>query len=190
MAGAAFKALFRVFAFKDVGCRWVNFIMGRFAGFNQCSFYLDRVFTLGILTLRTIAVYGSRERLPAIRTQGPWMTTGRMAVSGRTSAVFGGLMSTLGEEIRQRLSAQFQRIADGYDVAPGPRFRLEGLMEAAVLIGDCEENALRELIAELHRDIVGESLDARLGEDWQRWHPFPQIPMYMERAPVSPSTSD
>ncbi|WP_439101572.1 hypothetical protein [Congregibacter sp.] len=99
-------------------------------------------------------------------------------------------MSTLAEEIRQRLSAQFQRVADGHDLPPGPRFRLEGLMEAAVLTGECEEDELRELIAELHGNIVGESLDARLGERWKRWHPFPQIPLYMERAPVSPSTSD
>ena len=99
-------------------------------------------------------------------------------------------MSRLYDEIRQRLIDQFQSIAAGGDVPPGSRLRLEGLMEAAVICQDVEKEALRELLAELHLEILGCTLEARLGGDWERWHPFPQIPVFSSRAPVSPSTSD
>ncbi|WP_439107361.1 hypothetical protein [Congregibacter sp.] len=88
------------------------------------------------------------------------------------------------------MTEQFQALAQGNDAPPGPRFRLEGLMEAAVITGDADEGTLRALVAELHESIMGDTIEALLGENWARWHPFPQIPAFSHRAPVSPSTSD
>lgn len=99
-------------------------------------------------------------------------------------------MSALLDEIRQRLVEQFQLIAKGRDVPPGSRWRLEGLREAAVITGDADEPVLKELFRSLHEEILGETVESRLGEHWEHWHPFPQIPVFMGRAPVSPSTSD
>lgn len=99
-------------------------------------------------------------------------------------------MGALESEIRQRLKAQFHLLAGGDDVPPGPRYRLEGLMEAAVISGEVEKDALRALVAQMYQDIFAEAIEARLGEDWEQWHPFPQIPAFTNRAPVSPSTSD
>lgn len=85
---------------------------------------------------------------------------------------------------------QFLAVAGGDDLPPGPRFRLEGLMEAAVMIGDTQKELLQAMVAEIHQDIFGQTLEERLGDDWERWHPFPQLPLFASRAPVSPSTSD
>ncbi|WOJ96850.1 hypothetical protein R0137_16630 [Congregibacter brevis] len=99
-------------------------------------------------------------------------------------------MSKLYDEIRQRLTRQFQRVAEGDDIPPAARFRLEGLLEAAVISQEADKPALQALLAERHVAILGDTLEARLGEDWERWHPFPEIPVFLNRAPVSPSTSD
>ncbi|WOJ93052.1 hypothetical protein R0135_14875 [Congregibacter variabilis] len=99
-------------------------------------------------------------------------------------------MSLLESEIRQRLTRQFHLLAQGDDAPPGPRYRLEGLMEAAVISGEIKKEALQALIENLHQDIFAQTIEARLGEDWEQWHPFPQIPAFALRAPVSPSTSD
>lgn len=73
---------------------------------------------------------------------------------------------------------------------PGSRWRLEGLQEAAVLTGEADELALKALFRSLHEEILGETVETRLGDDWELGHPFPQIPVFMGRAPVSPSTND
>jgi len=88
------------------------------------------------------------------------------------------------------MARQFQLISQNRDVPPGERWRLEGLLEAAALVGDADESALRALFVSLHEEVLGETVESRLGEYWERWHPFPQIPAYMSRAPVSPSTKD
>lgn len=100
------------------------------------------------------------------------------------------MSAVLQSEIRQRLSEQFRCLARGDDAPPGPRYRLEGLMEAAVITGEAKQERLQAMVAELHQEFFGETLEARLGEGWERWHPFPQIPAFTVRAPVSPSTSD
>jgi hypothetical protein len=63
-------------------------------------------------------------------------------------------------------------------------------MEAAVISGEVKKEALQQMVDELHQEFFGETVEARLGESWERWHPFPQIPAFAVRAPVSPSTSD
>mgnify|MGYP006290976577 CR=1 FL=1 len=92
-------------------------------------------------------------------------------------------------EIERRLRRLLERLALGDDAPPGPRLRLEGLCEAAVLTGECDVPAIDALLDSLHRELRGRSLDEALGAHWRQAHPFPELPLYMDRAPVSPSGS-
>ncbi len=98
------------------------------------------------------------------------------------------MKSSLRDTIEVRLRSALSAIAAGDDVAPGDLLRLEGLCEAAVIEGTSSEGELDSLAETLHEEILGESLTQRLGADWRTYHPFPQLPLYMQRAPVSPST--
>jgi hypothetical protein len=99
-------------------------------------------------------------------------------------------MSKLLEEIEARLTTAMTRVASGDDLPPGQRFRLEGLMEAAVLTDAASESRLREMVERVHSGCFGLALVQRLWDGWEETHPFPSLPLYTERAPVSPSTSD
>ncbi|MDP5052942.1 MAG: hypothetical protein NWP69_04055, partial [Congregibacter sp.] len=68
-------------------------------------------------------------------------------------------MGVLHSEIRQRLTRQFQLLAQGEDAPPGPRYRLEGLMEAAVMTGEVAADTLRLMIAERHLSVLGETVE-------------------------------
>jgi hypothetical protein len=98
-------------------------------------------------------------------------------------------VTSLLETIEARLDDLLQGVADGYDAPPGPRLRLEGLCEAAVIAGAATAGELDRLIEERRRDILGASFAEVLGPDWRKHHPFPELPLFMERAPVVPSTS-
>src|SRR5690606_15495173 len=102
----------------------------------------------------------------------------------------GTSMHTLIETIDQRLSALLSQLAAGLDASPGQRLRLEGLMEAAVLLGIASETELRALLEARYREAFGRALGDDLGEGWQSFFPFPQIPAMSRRAPVFPSTRD
>ncbi len=87
-----------------------------------------------------------------------------------------------------RLRRLLTDLAAGHDAPPGQRLRLEGLCEAAVMVGELSSHELDELLERLHLEYLGAPLSASLGDDWRTYHPFPQLPLYMRRAPVSPST--
>lgn len=99
-------------------------------------------------------------------------------------------MTVLLKEIDRRLSLLYDRLARGHDAPPAMRLRLEGLLEAAKMLELASEGELCARVERRHDEHAAVSLRERCGDDWQRSHPFPQIPAYMERAPVSPSTSD
>jgi hypothetical protein len=99
-------------------------------------------------------------------------------------------MSSLLDTIDARLRALLTDLAAGDDVAPAFLLRLEGLCEAAVITQVCKEDAIDAIVEALHREFLGASLSERLGENWRADHPFPELPLYMQRAPVLPSTSD
>lgn len=99
-------------------------------------------------------------------------------------------MTVLLEEIDQRLAVLYDRLARGHDAPPALRLRLEGLLEAAELLKLASQDELLQRVERRHDEHASVSLRERCGDDWRRAHPFPQIPAYMERAPVSPSTSD
>lgn len=99
-------------------------------------------------------------------------------------------MSPLEDEIRARLTRLFRDLAKGEVAAPGTRLRIEGLLEAAVIAGIATPEALAAMMGGVYQDVFGEAIGVKLGKDWQSWQPFPQIPAFAARAPVSPSTSD
>lgn len=99
-------------------------------------------------------------------------------------------MATLEKELQQRWRAMFTALASGDDVAPAAGLRTEGIMEAAVLAGQADPARLDALLEACYRDVTGRSLATDLGDDWRTRHPFPEVPLWMRRAPVVPSTSD
>jgi hypothetical protein len=99
-------------------------------------------------------------------------------------------MPSLVELVESRLTALFQRLADGDDAPPGQRLRLEGLLEAVVYRAELSEEAADELIDTVHRQIFGDGLTDRLGDDWRAAHPFPELPVFARRAPVSTGNDD
>jgi len=100
------------------------------------------------------------------------------------------MMAKLTPVIEQRWLSQFQALANGEDVAPGQRLRLEGLMEAAVLVGEIESQQLEQAMLAVYEDCFGRSVAQDYGEDWKTLFPFPQIPAMAKRAPVIPTTKD
>jgi hypothetical protein len=94
------------------------------------------------------------------------------------------------DTIDQRLQALLSQLCAGLDAPPGQRLRLEGLMEAAVLTVSASEAELRSLLEARYREVFGRTLEEDLGEGWESFFPFPQIPAMARRAPVFPSTRD
>lgn len=93
-------------------------------------------------------------------------------------------------EIEQRMTELFTRLANGLDVSPGARMRLEGMLEATVLMGVAGEEALTRVIGQCYFRAFAVTLEDQWGKDWQQFFPFPQIPAMMVRAPVVPTTTD
>ena len=90
--------------------------------------------------------------------------------------------------LEQRWQEMFRALAAGGDVPPAQRLRTEGLMEAAVLCGARESEALDAAMDACYRQAWGHGLEADFGPEWRRFHPFPVIPAVGLRAPVHPST--
>jgi len=99
-------------------------------------------------------------------------------------------MHALIETIDQRLLALLSQLAAGLDAPPGQRLRLEGLMEAAVLVDIASAAELLALLETRYEEAFGHPLADDLGEHWRSFFPFPQIPAMARRAPVFPSTRD
>ena len=101
-----------------------------------------------------------------------------------------GLMAELLDEISRRLTVALEALAAGDDFPPGQRNRLEGLLEAAVLEGLATSASLDATVEAHFQRIRGVSMAEMLGENWRQFHPFPELPFYMDRAPVVPTTRD
>ncbi len=99
-------------------------------------------------------------------------------------------MDKLLQEIDSRWRGMFTRLAGGDDVSPGMRLRTEGLMEAAALIGSVSPESLQAAMADVYLEVYQRPIEQDLGEQWQSFHPFPQIPVMAQRAPVYPSTAE
>lgn len=97
-------------------------------------------------------------------------------------------MEALRLEIERRMRDALARLAAGDDLPPAQGLRLEGLCEAAVLLGLASPEELDGLLDTACRDTNGRGLGDLLGPRWRELHAFPELPLFMQRAPVSPST--
>lgn len=93
-------------------------------------------------------------------------------------------------ELERRWRAGFASLSRGDDLPPGPRYRMEGMMESAALLAPGTEGEITAAMAAMYLSVFGKTLAQDFGENWQRFYPFPQIPAVMRRAPVYPSTAD
>jgi len=93
-------------------------------------------------------------------------------------------------EIETRLMTLFTALAAGDDASPSQVLRLEGLLEAAVLLQISAESDLTLTMQNIYQQAHGRSLEEDAGEQWRQLYRFPQIPAIAKRAPVHPSTSD
>lgn len=93
-------------------------------------------------------------------------------------------------ELQSRWEDMYCALERGEDVAPARGLRAEGMMEAAVLAGIATPAELDRLLEDCCRRCTGRTLAESLGDDWRRFHPFPELPLWMRRAPVYPSTAN
>ena len=93
-------------------------------------------------------------------------------------------------ELKRRWTAMFAALAAGDDAPPALRLRLEGLMEAALLVQAATLEDIEDAMAHCYQQAFGRSIIEDFGPDWRDFYPFPQIPAMGRRAPVYPSTSD
>lgn len=99
-------------------------------------------------------------------------------------------MVVLIAELERRWQRLFRQLAEGLDVPPSQRLRLEGLMEAAAILDPGSEARLQAAMDTVYAQVNGRDLVADFGDDWSQLYPFPQIPAVGRRAPVYPSTND
>ena len=92
--------------------------------------------------------------------------------------------------IEQRMRDLIAEIHDGGNASPGSRFRLEGLLEAAVITGLGTEQHFWHRYLVLYRELTGEEGEALFGERWAQAGEFPALPVGGRRAPVYPTTKE
>lgn len=91
--------------------------------------------------------------------------------------------------IDQRLSDIITRLHDGGDCPPAQQLRLEGLCEAAVLIGALSPAELYQRFEQQYLAITGRAVEASYGDHWRSFYSFPTLPLFAEPAPVYPTSS-
>lgn len=86
-------------------------------------------------------------------------------------------------ELDNRLRHFFSEQADGYDIPPAELYRIEGFIEAGVLLGLCSETTVRQRLIELAEQFSGQRLTDIYRDDYRLI-----LHMRMAEAPVYPST--
>jgi len=99
-------------------------------------------------------------------------------------------MDALQLELKNRFDRMFAALAGGDDAAPSLRLRAEGLMEAVILSGLADEDAVDAMLGRSYRLAFKREVEEDFGADWRSFYPFPQIPAVGRRAPVYPSTKE
>ena len=82
-------------------------------------------------------------------------------------------------EAQQRLDNFYRELAQWGEVAPGPRFRLEGFLEAGLTLGLVQQPQLQTMIDTSYRTFMGRAPDPIPGSE-----PMVQLPVRWQRAPV------
>ena len=93
------------------------------------------------------------------------------------------------KQVDRRARSAFGSLADGHDLPPGERLRLEGFIQAGLVMGWVGLDQVLEILSLAYRDCFGTDMP----------EPFPPydpatcilpLPGFMARAPVVPTTSD
>ena len=82
-------------------------------------------------------------------------------------------------EAQQRLDNFYRELAQWGEVAPGPRFRLEGFLEAGLTLGLAQQPQLQAMVETSYRTFMGRAHEPIPGSD-----PMVQLPVCWQRAPV------
>ena len=85
-------------------------------------------------------------------------------------------------ELEQRLQDFYRELAEYGEVAPGVRFRLEGMLQTALWLQCVDEQQLQRLVHDIYREHMGEAPAPLPG----RPEPY-HLPVHWQRAPVFPS---
>ena len=93
-------------------------------------------------------------------------------------------------EIEHRLIQILEQLKDGQDCPPSTQLRLEGLMEAAVMLDLSTPSLEQDRFESIFARVNSTSTSDTLGSDWRAFFAFPSLPLFANRAPVVPSTSD
>lgn len=91
-------------------------------------------------------------------------------------------------EITERLDTLIVRLHSGQDCPPADQLRLEGLMQAAVVLNIADEATLQALFEERYQDLTEQCVKAGFGETWTDFFRFPSLPLFARPAPVQPTT--
>jgi hypothetical protein len=82
-------------------------------------------------------------------------------------------------EAQRRLDDFYRKLAQWGEVAPGPRFRLEGFLEAGLTLGLVQRQQLQDMIETSYHTFMGRAPEPVPGSDQAV-----QLPVCWQRAPV------
>ncbi len=99
-------------------------------------------------------------------------------------------MDKLTAVLEQRISQIYELLHEGGNPSPAERFRLEGLMEAAEIMGLLSRQEIWAKVETVYHRVYQIDLTDSYGQRWQDSFPFPSIPLSGIRAPVYPTTAD
>ena len=91
--------------------------------------------------------------------------------------------------ITEQLDAIIIRLQAGLDCPPADQLRLEGLMQAAVLLSIASEADLQKLFEERYQDLTDRCIKTQFGDAWTDFFRFPSLPLFAKPAPVQPTTN-
>lgn len=98
-------------------------------------------------------------------------------------------MDKLTAVLEQRLAKIYELLHEGGSPSPAERFRLEGLMEAAEIMGLLSRQEIWAMVESTYYHVYQlELIDS--DQRWQNSFPFPSLPLKAIRAPVYPARVD
>ncbi|AQA18149.1 hypothetical protein BST95_07755 [Halioglobus japonicus] len=73
------------------------------------------------------------------------------------------------EEVETRLARMFRASRDGHKASPVDRHRLEGFIQAGSFLGLASKDELQSLMARVHFEVFGKSIEERQSEQANSW---------------------
>ena len=91
------------------------------------------------------------------------------------------------QEVSRQLSILYGVLKEGYEMPDQDRHRTEGFMRAGVFMGLVTNREMNDLVAQVHEDILGETIEERrkrkegtLGKERIDYGPY-DVPAYVRR---------